>query len=85
MASWMKNIDELKDKVQNLQEVDIGDFRRRLSMYIYRFTEELDPSIHSQQIKSLNDMKDIVLYENLQDIEDIRQSVLDEIENIKKE
>ena len=39
---------EFKEKITSLQEVDRGDFRRRLTLYINRFSEELPD--HSQKI-----------------------------------
>ena len=84
-------IKEFKTKVEDLQEVDIGDFRRRLSLYIDRLEEDLDtaelagekfpPPFSSEMRKQfLSKMKDAALYENLEGIEEIRQSVLDELE-----
>ena len=75
-------INEFKEKVQNLQEVDIGDFRRRLSVYIYRLDEDMD--INDPKKKQILDqMKNIVLYEEGQNIEDIRQSVINEVKKFE--
>ena len=84
-------IKEFKTQVEDLQEVDIGDFRRRLSLYIDRLEEDLDtaekageklsPPFASEGRKQfLSKMKDAALYENLEGIEAIRQNVLNELE-----
>ena len=76
-------INEFKEKVQNLQEVDIGDFRRRLSVYIYRLNEDLSTNDPKKK-QSLNQMKNIALYEDYRDIEEIRQLIVNEIKNFEK-
>ena len=80
-------IEEFKNKVSDLQEVDIGDFRRRLSLYIDRLDEDLEtaegageklPSPFSSDKKEelLLKMKNITLYENHSDMEVIREKIL---------
>ena len=63
---------ELKEKISSLQEVDRGDFRRRLTVYINRLSEELPD--HSQ--KTLREMKSLVLYTGPVDSEELRESLL---------
>ena len=80
-------IEEFKNKVSDLQEVDIGDFRRRLSLYIDRLDEDLEtaegageklPSPFSADKKEelILKMKNITLYENHSDMEVIREKIL---------
>ena len=80
-------IEDFKNRVLDLQEVDIGDFRRRLSLYIDRLGEDLEtaesageslPPAFSANKKEelLLKMKNIALYENLSDMEEIREKVL---------
>ena len=65
-------IAEFKKKITYLQEVDIGDFRRRLTMYINRLGEEL-PDNYQQTVK---EMKNLVLYTGPNDSEELRESLL---------
>lgn len=74
-------IQEFESQINSLQEVDIGDFRRRLTLYINRLQEELPqkPSI----TKTIEEMKHAVLYEPHLDIENIRESILQKIKNLQ--
>lgn len=65
-------IGEFKDKVTHLQEVDRGDFRRRLVVYINRLGEEL-PDNHQQHVK---EMRNLVLYTGPNDSEELRECLL---------
>jgi len=67
-----RHIKEFTDKVTYLQEVDIGDFRRRLTLYINRLSEEL-PDNYQQTIK---EMRKLVLYTGPNDSEELRESLL---------
>ena len=67
-----RDIKEFKDKVTCLQEVDIGDFRRRLTVYINRLSEELPDNYQ----KTVKEMRDLVLYTGPNDSEDLRESLL---------
>ena len=75
-------IQEFINKVTTLQEVDIGDFRRRLSLYITRLEEDLQAQ---GKIKStLNEIQYIALYKHYSDIESLRNTVLEKTLNIEK-
>ncbi len=63
---------EFKEKITSLQEVDRGDFRRRLTLYINRFSEELPD--HSQKI--IKEMKSLVLYTGPNNSEELREALL---------
>ncbi len=69
------HIAEFKEKVIYLQEVDMGDFRRRLTVYINRLSEELPDN--SQKI--VKEMKNLVLYTGSNDPEELRESLLKKI------
>ncbi len=77
-----KQIKEFQNKITTLQEVDIGDFRRRLILYINRLEEDLEAKGSVKKI--LDEMKKITLYEIHQDLEEIRESVLQQVSNIEK-
>ena len=80
-TDFMSNpIQEFKTQVTSLQEVDIGDFRRRLSLYISRLEEKLP---YKQPITTvIEKMKHTVLYEPHQSSEDIRKSILQKISDL---
>ena len=61
---------QFKEQVNALQEVDIGDFRRRLILYINRLAENIKADALIKEIKS------IVLYESCTDMEEIREKIL---------
>lgn len=65
-------IAEFKEKAVHLQEVDRGDFRRRLTLYINRLSEELP---HNSQ-KTVKEMKNLVLYNGPNDSEELREALL---------
>lgn len=65
-------IADFKEKVIHLQEVDRGDFRRRLTLYINRLSEELS---HNDQ-EQVKDMKNLVLYTGPNDSEELREALL---------
>ena len=71
-----EQIQEFQNKVENLQEVNIGDFRRRLDLYINRLDEDLGSK---EEIKNfIRSLKNEALYKH-QEIEDIREEVLQKI------
>jgi len=76
-----KQIQDFQEKVQNLQEVDVGDFRRRLDLYINRLKEDITLSKELQEL--IQSMKHETLYEH-SEIEDIREAVLQKISFIQK-
>ena len=49
----MDAIKHFKEHVTTLQEVDIGDFRRRMVLYINRLGEEINNDGVIQEIKSM--------------------------------
>ena len=69
----MNAIKHFKEQIIALQEVDIGDFKRRMILYINRLGEEINNEDAIQEIKS------VVLYEDLTDMEEIREKVLNKI------
>ena len=70
---------EFKEKVTYLQEVDRGDFRRRLTLYINRLSEELPHNYH----KHIKDMKNLVLYTGPNDSEELREALLKKLLDFK--
>ena len=72
-------ITEFKEKVAHLQEVDRGDFRRRLTLYINRLSEELPHSDH----KRITELKNLVLYTGPNDSEELRGALLKKLCNFK--
>ena len=75
-------IQEFIHKTKTLQEVDIGDFRRRLSLYITRLKEDLQAQ-GKTKIR-LNEIQHTTLYSHHADIETLRTAVLEKTANIEK-
>ena len=70
---------EFKEKAAHLQEVDRGDFRRRLTLYINRLGEELPHNYH----KHIEGMKNLVLYTGPNDSEELREALLKKLLDFK--
>ena len=75
----MQEIEKFKEQIQSLEEVDIGDFRRRAILYINRFHEQTN----EQYLDVIEKMKKVTLYDNLTDSEEIRENLLLIIDNLK--
>ena len=74
----MKAAEEFKNKIQSLHEVDIGDFRRKTTLYINRLHE----ATGEQYPKTIEEMKKTVLYSGLTDSEEILEQLLYTVKNI---
>ena len=68
----MNPIEEFKEKIENLYEVDRGDFRRRASLYLDRLIEVLP-----DKAPALLQIKNSVLYQPYCDNEELRRWILD--------
>ena len=74
---------ELIDTIKYVYETDIGDFKRKVSLYLNRFIEG---QTSFEKKKWLETLKKEILYKNLEnkdsskDIETLRHLVLDKLE-----
>ena len=75
----MQELEKFKEQIQSIQEVDIGDFRRKAVLYINRFYEQTG----EKHPRILKQMKKVVLYDNLTDSEEIRENLLLVVDNLK--
>ncbi len=75
----MSAVEEFKNQIQSLQEVDIGDFRRKIILYINRLHE----ATGEKYSKTIHEMKKTVLYNSLTDSEEILEQLLHTTKNIK--
>ena len=72
-------IKDFKNKMETLQEIDKGDFKRRTNLYINRLKETLP--VENPIQKDLDEMKKAVLY-SYKNKEEIRELVLKKISNL---
>lgn len=76
--SQVNNVKEFIDKVQWLNEVDYGDFKRKVGLYINRLDEAYPKGQRSQKVDNvIATMKDRTLYHSEGDIEDTRFKVVE--------
>ena len=71
---------EFYDKVKNLYETDIGDFKRKIILYLNRFQEQTQKQEERHPLDfSFHKIRDIVMCNNTTDIELLRLQVMKEI------
>lgn len=77
--------DQLIEHIQYLYETDIGDFRRKVSLYLNRFAQsQTDPKVREQ----LQDLKNVVLYtevssnNQMDNIDKLRFDLLDQLKKM---
>ena len=71
-------VGEFVDKVEGVYEVDFGDFKRKMGLYIMRLEEALGDS--SKPV--ISKMKSRAIYHGDGDIEATRQDLLDLVKEI---
>jgi len=75
-------VDSFYKQIQNLHEVEYGDFKRKLSLYLLRLEQGLTPT--SPEVQTLiNEMREFVIYSPDGNIENARAEVLDTSEKIR--
>jgi hypothetical protein len=68
-----EQVSEFIKRVENLYEVEYGDFKRKVGLYINRLEQDFkDPQ--SRQV--IQEMRQVVLYGNHPDIETAREKTL---------
>ena len=70
------------DQIRWLHEVDYGDFKRKVGLYILRLESSLDPSQKKSVKDLITQMRHEVLYQSHEDVEQTRQSTLKLAEQI---
>ncbi len=81
MFESIKTLDDLKSAILTINEKDYGDFKRKVVLYINRFTEEHKLSAADQKIFAV--MVDKIQFQPPTDIERTRSWSLGQLENIK--
>lgn len=64
------------DQVRWLYEVDYGDFKRKVGLYISRFEQALPPERRNALADLLSQMRDGLLFGQDEDVERARQKTL---------
>ena len=75
-------VEKFEQQVQWLHEVEYGDFKRKLSLYILRLQQGLQ-SNRPKVVELIESMRDTVIYNPVGDIEITRAKVLDTVEKLK--
>ena len=77
--SPLKLVQEFKDEVESLHEVDLGDFRRRLNVRLYRWAEAHNETL---DLKLIQELKNMILYDHHNSIDDLKESLFSRMESI---
>lgn len=67
------NINNYITKIDQLTEVDLGDFKRKVNQYLLRIEQLLGASLRGEQQDIIADIRKKVVYYPLFDIEDSRE------------
>ncbi len=76
----MKKKDEFIKQVNELYEVDIGDFKRKLILYLTRLEESLENSSLQPQF---DEIRMLITCNNTREINELREQVLESIKQIE--
>ena len=77
-------LDNYLEKIDNLVEVDYGDFKRKLGQYIISIEEALHNQRSPEVRKTLADLRKAVLYKTDADVESSRDIAMEKISYLKK-
>ena len=72
---------EFETKIQNLYEVDIGDFKRKTLLYLTRLEEQLQKSSLKPWIQN---MRNLVVCNQTTEVDVLRNQILEEVRNSKE-
>ena len=75
-----KFMSDFTKSIQDLYEVDIGDFKRKIIAYINRWEEDLSEPVLKKELKQI---KMSVICNNTVEIEILREQLLRKIKEIK--
>ncbi len=73
-------ISKFRHYVKDLHEIEYGDFKRKLSLYILRLEQGLpksDAQTNSQSRRIISAMREIAIYNPQADIDTVREEILD--------
>ncbi len=70
-------ITTFSDQIRSLHEVDYGDFKRKISLYVRRMAEKFNPDQTRSVLDVLQQLNTLVLYNATGHIEETRARVLD--------
>lgn len=77
--------EKLIEKIQHVYETDVGDFKRKTTLYLNQFTEnQTDPSLKNkiQQIKTSTLYKELSLSDEMENIDHLRFALLEQLKNL---
>ena len=84
MSKDMNLLDNYLEKIDNLVEVDYGDFKRKIGQYIISIEEALHNQRSPEVRKTLADLRKAVLYKTDADVESSRDIAMEKISYLKK-
>lgn len=76
----MNLIDDFKNQIILLQEPELGDFRRRATLYINRLSEQMHGK--EKTLEKLNQMRETTLNQPFEDPEDLREFLLETLDKL---
>ena len=80
----INSIRSFYETVEWLYEPEYGDFKRKLSLYIYRLESLLAPQISQEGLDLIEEMKRLCLYQPSGEIEQTRTEILQLSERLQK-
>lgn len=74
-------VHSLKSQIQDLTEVEYGDFKRKVGQYINRFEHQNEGQISTDLRSKLIKIKLYAIYESNGDIDSTRSKILMDLKN----
>lgn len=76
-------LEDFNDKIKNLYEVDIGDFKRKALLYLSRLQEQIQEQNDSNSLTpSFYKIKEEVICNNTTDIEALKFQIIEHTEKL---
>lgn len=77
-------ISSFSDQIRTLHEVDYGDFKRKIALYVRRLHQKLDQDQARVVLDVLQQMNTLVLYNASGQVEETRARVLELAETLNQ-
>ena len=84
MSNTTDILDQYIEKIDNLVEVDYGDFKRKIGQYIISIEEALHNQRSPEVHKTLADLRRTILYKTDAEVESSRDIALEKLTYLKK-
>ena len=77
--------EELIERIQSIYETDIGDFKRRVALYLNRFSQNQNKKELKKQIQEIKNFSlyiEVSSENQMKDIDKLRIALLEKLENL---